>query len=66
MAFIKKESVIGRRIILDSPVEVLCGTFEAGTEVNIIGYESRGYSIMDDDGNIATEIPCLHFHFKGE
>lgn len=58
MAFIpaNKGPKVGDTVILKNEHTSNEGTFEIGTEVQIIGFGSRGYDIRDEFGN--TMIEC--------
>lgn len=58
MAFIKNcENKVGKWTVTTKEHRSLGGTFEIGSRVKIIGFDSlRGYSIEDKHGNKITEI----------
>lgn len=58
MAFIpaNKGPKVGDNIVLKHEHTSCAGTFEVGTNVQIIGYGPRGYDIRDEFGN--TMIEC--------
>ena len=59
MAFIptNKGHQIGDWVVTTQEHSALCGTFTAGSEVQIIDIDPmRGYAIQDKDGNRMIEI----------
>ena len=50
-----KKYKVGDIVVLKKEHTSMIGTFEAGTEVQIIGYGTRGYDIKDTEGNKMTE-----------
>lgn len=58
MAFIpaNKQPKVGDIVILKREHSSLAGTFEVGTEVQIVGYDAlRGFDIRDEFGNTMKE-----------
>nr|DAS58605.1 MAG TPA: hypothetical protein [Caudoviricetes sp.] len=55
MAFIKKESKVGKKVTLTREIRCCAGYFEKGTEVTITGKGEHGYDIVDDQGNHVYE-----------
>lgn len=51
----------GDRVVLLNDVEVIKGTFHRGTEMTIIGTTSRGYCMVDDEGNEMNDVPVFVF-----
>lgn len=47
---------IGKTICLLEDVQVLKGLFTAGHIMTITGITSRGYDLIDEDGNTMTEF----------
>lgn len=55
----RKRIKVGDRVRCIQPIEIMRGTFEVGTEFEVIGESRRGYDLLDDVGNNAIEVSPL-------
>ena len=64
MAFVSnRDPYLNRRVRLKIPVQVMAGTFQAGTEMTITGMSQRGLDLVDDKGNQLLETGMLGYNF---
>lgn len=62
MAFVKTDSTdiyVGDKVILQKKHESMGSTFEAGTEVTVIGIGVHGYDIEDNESHTMFECGWL-------